>query len=124
MSRIRAMVVAVLSLAVFAATTHGATNANSVAKTKAPELVRIGHLVFEGGDGSSMEQAVIIKNAKGEEEGVTAERRWVQKVHPGWEEGRQALMNKNGKAYDRIDYTTPGGETKTIFFDITEFFGK
>jgi len=31
---------------------------------------------------------------------------------------------KNGKSYDRIVYTTPDGTKKTIFFDITGFFGK
>ena len=78
----------------------------------------------EGGDGSSIERAVVIKNAKNEVEGVDAEAKWVRKVHPGWRKGNQALMNKKGKSYDRIDYMTPDGETKTLYFEITDFFGK
>lgn len=124
MSRNRTMLVTLLALVIFGVTTHGATNTNVVAKAKAPEPVKIGHLVFEGGDGSSLEQAVIIKNAKNEEEGVDAEAKWIRKVHPGWRKGDQALLSEKGKAYDRIEYTTPDGKTKTIFFDITEFFGK
>ena len=92
--------------------------------TKAPEPIKIGHLVFEGGDGSSMEQAVVIKHAKNEEEGVEAEAKWIKKVHPGWRKGKQALMGKNGKDYDRIEYETPDGKTAVIYFDITDFFGK
>jgi hypothetical protein len=101
-----------------------ATNENSAANAQAQETVRIGHLVFEGGDGRSMAQAVIIKNAANEMEGVGAEARWINKVHPGWLKGRQALLTRNGKAYDRIEYRTPDGKTATIFFDITGFFGK
>ena len=89
-----------------------------------PKAVKIGKLVFEGGDGATQETAVVIKGAKNEQEGVDAERKWVNKVHPGWKKGAQALMNAEGKYYDRIEYTTPSGETQTIYFDITEFFGK
>ena len=124
MSRINTLMVALLASVLFAAVAHGATNTNPRVRSKAPEPVKIGHLVFEGGDGISLEQAVIIKNAKGEEEGVDAEAKWIKKIHPGWRKGNQALMNRDGKSYDRIEYTTPERETKTIFFDITDFFGK
>ena len=97
---------------------------NTAAGVQKPVPVKIGKLVFEGGDGSSIEQAVVIKNAKGEEDGVDAESKWIRKVHPGWRKGDQALLSKDGKSYDRIDYTTPKGEARMIFFDITEFFGK
>ena len=41
--------------------------------------LKIGKLVFEGGDGSSMEKAVVIRNAKSELEGVGAEAKWIDK---------------------------------------------
>lgn len=103
---------------------EAATNTNSTANAKTPAPIKIGKLVFEGGDGSSIETAVIIKNAKNEEEGVDAESRWIKKVHPGWQKGKQALLSDDGKKYDKIEYTTRTGETKTIYFDITDFFGK
>ena len=89
------------------------------------EPLKIGNVVFEGGDGTTIEKAVIIKNAKGEMEGIEAESKWIRKIHPGWIKGIQALLNEKGKFYDRIEYKTPpSGETKVIFFDITDFFGK
>ena len=118
------MIVAPLVLMVFAACAHAATNTNAVASAKAPVPLRIGHIVFEGGDGSSIEKAVVIKNAKNEQEGVGAESQWIRKIHPGWSKGRQAELEDSGRNYDRIEYTTPGGEKETIFFDITDFFGK
>ena len=122
-SKAIAALCALISLALVA-TSSAATNKLSRAAAKSSTPVKIGKLVFEGGDGSSMEKAVVIKNAKGEEEGVAAEDKWIKKVHPGWKKGAQALLNDNGKNYDRIEYATAKGETKTIFFDISDFFGK
>lgn len=123
MARKNVPVAAIAMIALFAVA-GCATGEDSVAKTKAQETVRIGHLLFAGGDGGSMAQAVAIKNAKNEMEGVDAEAKWIAKVHPGWLKGSQALLTRNGKAYDRIEYRTPDGKTATIFFDITGFFGK
>jgi len=92
--------------------------------SKKNKIIKIGHLRFEGGDGSSMEKAVIVKNAKNEMEGIDAEAKWIHKLHRRWRKGNQALMRKDGKSYDRIEYTTPDGTKKIIFFDITDFFGK
>ena len=91
---------------------------------KGKELIKIGRIVFEGGDGSSIEKAVIVRNAKNSIEGVDAEAKWNQKVHPDWRKGSQACFGEDGRMYDQIEYTTPDNETKTIFFDITDFYGK
>jgi hypothetical protein len=82
-----------------------------------------GKLNYSGGDGSSMEKAVVIKGAKDEEAGVAAESAWMEQKFPGFVKGTQALMNSGGKSYDRIEITTREGK-KTIYFDITDFFGK
>ncbi len=112
---------ALLTLSSYAETNTvaAATSTNAV-----PVLVvKIGKLVFEG-NGSSIENAVVVKNAKDEMEGVAAESKWVKKVHPKWIKGNQALLRVKEKDYDRIEYKTPDGKTETLFFDITEFFGK
>jgi hypothetical protein len=70
-----------------------------------------------------MEKAVVIKGAKDEEAGVAAESAWMEQKFPGFVKGTQALMNSGGKSYDRIEITTREGK-KTIYFDITDFFGK
>lgn len=82
-----------------------------------------GKLAFAGGDGSSIEKAVLITNAKTEEEGVAAESEWVRQVHAGWKKRRQSLVGDAGKMYDEVEYVTPEGETKTIYFDISAFVG-
>ena len=71
-----------------------------------------------------METAIVIRGAKGSIEGIVAESLWVAKRHPDWRKDSQALLNNGGKVYDRIGYLTAAGERKTLFFDITDFFGK
>ena len=81
-------------------------------------------ITYKGGDGSSIEKAVIILGAPNSIVGVSAESAWIRKNHPGWRKKRQSLMGNKDKNYDCIEYTTPDGKTKTIYFDITDFFGK
>jgi hypothetical protein len=80
-------------------------------------------MVYKVGDGSTLESAIVI-NAPNEWEGIKAESTWINQNHPKWKKGRQALLHKEGKMYDQIEYTTQEGETKTIYYDITPFFGK
>ena len=74
-------------------------------------------VVYEGGDGSSIEKAVVIKGAADTFEGTGAESAWIQSNHPGWEMDSQALLNEGDKDYDRIEYTTPAtsGPSRTGF---------
>jgi len=81
-------------------------------------------LTYSGGDGSSYAQAVVIKNARHEEIGVPAERAWLEQRYPRYDKEEQALMTVNGKQYDLIKFTTATGEHKSVYFDITGFFGK
>jgi len=79
---------------------------------------------YSGGDGSSYEQAVIIKTIYGEESGINAENSWIHKHYRGAKVKMQALKNPNGKAYDVISIVLPDGSTKDVYFDITDFIGK
>jgi len=47
-------------------------------------------VVYEGGDGSTIEKAVVIKGAADTFEGIGAESAWIQSHHPGWEMDSQA----------------------------------
>ena len=122
--RCRIVTVSLLMLGMLVVRSDAGTNTNQTASAVSPSPLKFGAIVFAGGDGSSIEQAVLIRNAKGEEEGVAAESHWVRTVHPGWRKGDQALLSDKGRSYDRIEYRTPKGETKTLYFDITDFFGK
>ncbi len=78
---------------------------------------------FEGGDGSSFVQAVIVKGATGEADGVQSEYAWLAKHRPGWKVVSQALRGDNGKFYDVIRVTNDGKSEK-IYFDISDYWGK
>ncbi len=83
----------------------------------------IGHVTHSGGDGSSFEQAVIVEAAH-ESEGIRAEYRWLSEHYPGYKRGPQHLRGANGRAYDQLDIVTAGGQHRSVYFDITSFFGK
>jgi hypothetical protein len=79
---------------------------------------------FSGGDGSSIAQAVVIENAKGEDDGVDAEYRWVRSKNPGFKFEGQGIITKDQKVYDRLEGTKADGTKSEFYFDITLFFGK
>jgi hypothetical protein len=78
---------------------------------------------FAGGDGSSLERAIVIKGAT-DETGVHAEYEYLKQHFPGYQLGTQSLMNVKGHAYDVLEFKTADGKKKTLYFDITAFFGK
>jgi hypothetical protein len=94
-----------------------------------------GDVVYAGGDGTSMEKAVIIMGASGEFEGVSSEYMWLEtKFGPenaNWQSLGQGLIAENGRYYDVINVeflTDVGGYKKgdvaEFYFDITDFYGK
>ena len=118
-----------LTIVSFALFCLAATSLTGLAQAQPPAdnattQLPVGTIAYEGGDGSSLEKAVVIKHAADEEAGVDAEAAWIAQTHPGWQKGNQALLSENGKSYDRIEYTTPAGTTEVIYFDISDFFGK
>ncbi len=74
-------------------------------------------------DGSSPEKAIVIR-AKSEGDGVGQEYSWLKKHYPGYTRKGQGLAPMNGKTYDVLTITTADGVEKTIYFDISNFFGK
>ena len=82
-----------------------------------------GAVATSGDDGSSIERAVVLSDAKNEAEGVRAEHAWVQSHYPGWSWGTQYLLNHEGRPYDEIEISR-GGEHRTIYFDISNWFGQ
>ena len=78
---------------------------------------------ISGGDGSSIENAVIIK-APDNFIGVRVEYAWIKKNCPGWQLERQSAFKSGNKIYDKMDFRTPDGRQKIIYFDITDFYGK
>ena len=87
------------------------------------EMVAAPPISYAGGDGSSIEKAVIIKGGD-EESGVQAEYTYLARHFPGYKMGQQSVSSKGKHSYDTLEFTTAKGEKKTIYFDITAFFGK
>ncbi|PKP01908.1 MAG: hypothetical protein CVU11_13680 [Bacteroidetes bacterium HGW-Bacteroidetes-6] len=74
-------------------------------------------------DGTSYEKAIVIQE-KTESTGVDAEYAWLKEHYPGYKMKQQSLTNQNGKPYDLIEIVTAQGKEMTIYFDISNFFGK
>jgi hypothetical protein len=83
---------------------------------------------FTGGNGSTMEEAIIILNAESESEGVNAEYKYISDIYGEmnvcWKAPSQEFLIYGGKFYDVLQITFPNAEDKEFWFDITDFFGK
>ena len=80
--------------------------------------------MFEGGNGSSLENAVVILGATSESAGVSAEHTYLSRHFPGSAVVRQALLHQAGKVFDRLEIRTSTNTLAVVYFDITDFFGK
>jgi len=74
-------------------------------------------------DGTSYESAIIMKE-RNENEGVKAEYTWLRANYPGYIVKKQGLNFHKEKAYDVLYITTAEGKEKSIYFDISNFYGK
>ena len=77
---------------------------------------------FAGGDGSSAEQAVIVL-ARTEDEGIDLEHHWIFDHYGRFRKIRGGLAAADDKHYDVITVELGDHTEKTIFFDITGFYG-
>jgi PBP1b-binding outer membrane lipoprotein LpoB len=74
-------------------------------------------------DGSSFEKAIVI-NEKNAMSGVNAEYAWIKQKYPGSKIKGQYLVKHKDQPYDVIEIITTDGKEKSIFFNISNFFGK
>lgn len=84
----------------------------------------LSHVSFVGADGSSCKKAVVVKNAANNVEGVAAEKAWIAWNYPDAKVKGQAVSGAGNKTFDTLEIETADGESKTICFDITDFFGQ
>ncbi|MHA1728129.1 MAG: hypothetical protein ACTSWY_05305 [Promethearchaeota archaeon] len=79
---------------------------------------------IDGGDGSSIENAIVISNCN-EKEGVNSEYREVRNRFGNYKLITQSLLNIDNKIYDKLELKIlENGKNVEIYFNITEFFGK
>lgn len=70
-----------------------------------------------GGDGSSAVRAVVVGS-------VAEEYAWVQRHCPGFQLRMQSLQEIGGRPYDVLTLGNAKGDERTVYFDISRFFGK
>jgi hypothetical protein len=108
------------------ATQKYANTTSKVNWNKTPDLTNI---TYKGGDGKSMENCIVIKNAENEMNGVASEYAFISKKHGikfiDWKPIQQSCNSKAKKTFDiLVIQTLPGNEKITYYFDITDFYGK
>jgi hypothetical protein len=90
--------------------------------------------LFAGGDGDSIEQAVIIRGVTSTAVGIRAEKQYLTErfglpaeaadPEPGWILVQQALLHHDGRPHDALSIALPDGRQPTVFFDVSSFFGR
>lgn len=81
-------------------------------------------ITYTGGDGSSVAQAVVIRGAANSLSGIRAEYAWLAQRYAGYKRKTQSLLNVSEQMYDQLELETADGQSRIVFFDITELFGK
>ena len=74
--------------------------------------------------GSTIETAIVLPHIADEFHGVAAEHAYIATHYPTWHIASQALFQQNGRHYDLLGMIEPDGTKTTIYFDITDWFGK
>ena len=100
----------------------------SASAQPAPEQPAKPQITFKGGSGETPESAVVILGAPNSIAGIAAEYSYLKKKfgreNDDWLLIRQSVLNQKDKVYDRMDLDLKDGSKKSVFFDISEFFGK
>jgi hypothetical protein len=81
-------------------------------------------LVYSGGDGSSPEQAVVVREANCREVGSLAQRLWLQERFPGYREAKQSALDEAKRHYEVFEFATADGEARKVYFDTTDSANK
>jgi hypothetical protein len=83
--------------------------------------------LYSNGDGTSLDTAITI-NASSSIEGIRAEYNYIIEKHGQvniyWKLELQGSLFQDGRNYDRLNIKLKNGESKSYYFDITQFFGK
>jgi len=78
---------------------------------------------FSGGDGSTVKDAVVI-TASGEETGIRAAYIWSREHYPRSRLLDESVDHDGDRFYFEVKIVTSDSKSRTVFFEITSFFGK
>ncbi len=80
-------------------------------------------LVYDNGDGTSKEKALIIFDAIDEKDGVEFEYKILEKLYPGFTTLEQSHIFEGDRVFDLIKISA-NGHKREVWFDISGFYGK
>lgn len=93
-----------------------------------PTRATSGPMYFEGGDGETIDDAILVLGAPTHSAGIKAEYDYLTQKYgrPGsdWTLEHQALVRSRNRPYDEMVIRLADGTMKVIFFDLTDFFGR
>ena len=78
-------------------------------------------ITITGGNGNSIQSAIIILGAENNLDGISAEYKIIGKE---WKVLVQTLHETDDNFYDKLIVQDAAGTIKEIWFDITDFYGK
>jgi hypothetical protein len=83
-----------------------------------------GVVTFAGGDGSTMDKAIIEQGVTTDEAATHAEYVYLARNFHQYHLNLQSLLNHGNKVYDLLEFTDASGVKRKVYFDITATFGK
>jgi len=90
---------------------------SAVIHAKTPEVS------LSGGDGSSFAKAIVVK-APTDHAGVNAQHDYIAKHCGKWRSIGVKSVERNKHLFDIMSFTTVDGKKHTLYFDITDYYGK
>ena len=83
--------------------------------------------LFSGGDGSAPQEAVVI-NVFSTAIGIPAEYAFLEREYgeqnKDWKVSERQVLEEGNRVIERFSIATKGGQTRSMFFDATSFYGK
>lgn len=104
------------------------TDKTETMKSENKMLYKKGGIEVWGGTGTSTDDPFVILGAKNTSLGVAIEYMYIENIYgereKDWKLIMQSLMHKDNRSFDCIQIKLKSGEEKSIYFDISDFFGK
>jgi hypothetical protein len=90
---------------------------SAIVHAKTPEVS------LSGGDGSTFAKAIVVK-APTDHAGVNAQHDYIAKHFGKWRTIGVKSVEHNKRLFDIMTFTTANGKKHTLYFDITDYYGK
>lgn len=89
-----------------------------------PWAARAEPAVSQAPAGTTSDTAIMLPHIADEFHGVVAEHAYIAEHFPDWHIEYQTTVEHNGRRYDLLGMIKPDRSKTTIYFDITDWFGK